>query len=397
MFNVLKDEVIELFAEISYDNSAKSFSIKPSILLKDKSIFLDVFYINETDLNVFYENNSFNKQIFNLIVYFIEDKMRYSYCDEKIKLVSSILVNTPQKFTYTNFNIIDGNVIDVIEIHSQMNLFLSDLSQLDISLKLFIEDLKVEELFLSINIENSNVFATETDFKQYILDITLNNLIILFKYDDFLCNTLIANFKDNTHIYFENFYLKDGNLITTNTYQMLADNKNILNSQSSIFVKAENNDTFIKLIVTYFYKNNKSIALYKMIKSDFEYISKLSIENAIYNFLARKLNAFFPNFLDVTLIFDFTGFDFPSDNNNDTSILSFNKDIKNNEYFKKAFGEGLRQIRISRGETQEEFGEILSYSTSMIKKIELGKKSPSFDSLIHILHTLGIDINYFFS
>lgn len=228
MFNVLKDEVIELFAEISYDNSSKSFSIKPSILLEDKSIFLDVFYINETDLNDFYENNSFNKQMFNLIVYFIEDKMRYSYCDEKIKLVSSILENVPQKFAYTNFNIIDGNVIDVIEIHSQMNLFLSDLSQLDISLKLFIEDLKVEELFLSINIENSDIFATETDFKQYILDITLNNLILLFKYDDFLCNTLIANFKDNTHIYFENFYLKDGNLITTNTYQMLADNKNIL-------------------------------------------------------------------------------------------------------------------------------------------------------------------------
>lgn len=406
MFNVLADEVIELFTEVSYDNSVNQFSIKSSILLKDKSILLDVLYINKTDFNNFnenysfennsFENCSFNDQIFNFIIYVIEDSMKYFYCEKKIKLVCAILSNTTQRYVHTNFDIIDEDLVDVLEIHSQISLFLLNLTQLNISLRLFIEGLKVEELLSTITIENSDIFATETDLKQYVLDITLNNLLINFKYTDYLCKTLSVKFKENTHIYFENFYFNNSNLVTTNGYQILTDNKNMLNSKSNILVKAENNDNFIKLIVSYFYKNNKSTALYKMFKSNFEYNSMISLENSIYNFLSQKLKDFFPNFSDVSLVFDFTGFDFPSHNNvNNTLTISFNKNIKNKDYFKKTFGEGMRQIRLNRGETREEFGEILSYSTSMVKQLELGKKSPSFDSLIHIVQTLGVDINFF--
>lgn len=392
MFNVLTDEVFELLAELSYDNSVNLFSIKPSIILKNKSISLNVLYINKADFNNFDENNSFNKQILNFIFDILEDTMKYFYCEKKIRLLCTILSNAPQNYVYTNFDIIDDNLIDVLEIHSQLSLFLFNLAQLNILLRLFIEGLKVEELSFNITLKDTDIFTTETEFKQYILDITLNNLLILFKYDEILCNTLTAKFKDNTHIYFENFYFNNTNLITTNTYKLLTDNSSVLNSKSSILVKAENKDNFIKLIVISFYKNKKSTSIYKMFKSDFEYNSIISLENSIYNFLSRKLKAFYPDFLDTNLFFYFTGFNFTTENNISNNLTtSFNKNIIQKEYSKKTFGEDLRQIRLSRGETQEEFGEILSYSTSMVKQLELGKKSPSFDSLIHIIQTLGID------
>ena len=55
-------------------------------------------------------------------------------------------------------------------------------------------------------------------------------------------------------------------------------------------------------------------------------------------------------------------------------------------------GEAIRAKRQERGFTQEKLAERAELSTVFISRVECGKESPSFDSLIKIARALSVKI-----
>lgn len=64
---------------------------------------------------------------------------------------------------------------------------------------------------------------------------------------------------------------------------------------------------------------------------------------------------------------------------------------------KKILGKQLKQIRISRGISQEKLSEMIFISPRQMSIIETGNSYPSLDTFIKIAEKLEFDINEFFS
>lgn len=61
---------------------------------------------------------------------------------------------------------------------------------------------------------------------------------------------------------------------------------------------------------------------------------------------------------------------------------------------KKTIGQRFKEMRLSKGYTQEEFGKLLGYSQSFIAEIERGNLKPSRNILIALKSNLDININW---
>ncbi len=59
---------------------------------------------------------------------------------------------------------------------------------------------------------------------------------------------------------------------------------------------------------------------------------------------------------------------------------------------RKKFGERLRQIRLSRRMTQEQFAETLDISVDFLSLVERGRNAPSFETLDRIAKRLKMPI-----
>lgn len=64
---------------------------------------------------------------------------------------------------------------------------------------------------------------------------------------------------------------------------------------------------------------------------------------------------------------------------------------------KKILGKQLKQLRISRGISQEKLSELVFLSPRQMSIIETGNSYPSLDTFIRIAEVLQIDINEFFN
>lgn len=64
---------------------------------------------------------------------------------------------------------------------------------------------------------------------------------------------------------------------------------------------------------------------------------------------------------------------------------------------KKILGKQLKQIRISRGISQEKLSELVFLSPRQMSIIETGNSYPSLDTFIRIAEVLEFDINEFFN
>lgn len=64
---------------------------------------------------------------------------------------------------------------------------------------------------------------------------------------------------------------------------------------------------------------------------------------------------------------------------------------------KKIIGKKIRQIRIEKGFSQEEFSEKIDISPRHMCTIENGKSLPSIETFVKISKILDIDINEFFN
>ena len=62
----------------------------------------------------------------------------------------------------------------------------------------------------------------------------------------------------------------------------------------------------------------------------------------------------------------------------------------------KVIGNNIKNIRKSKGFTQESFAEKLGKSINYISLIELGKSGMSIPALIESCNTLQVDMNYIF-
>ena len=58
------------------------------------------------------------------------------------------------------------------------------------------------------------------------------------------------------------------------------------------------------------------------------------------------------------------------------------------------FGENLKQLRKSRGMTQEELGAKVGLSKAVVSKYENGMGYPSFDVLVRIAQYFGVTTDY---
>jgi len=56
------------------------------------------------------------------------------------------------------------------------------------------------------------------------------------------------------------------------------------------------------------------------------------------------------------------------------------------------FGERIRQLRTSKGLTQEELAEAVGVSTDFISLIERGERAPSFENLERLAEALGVNV-----
>jgi transcriptional regulator with XRE-family HTH domain len=61
------------------------------------------------------------------------------------------------------------------------------------------------------------------------------------------------------------------------------------------------------------------------------------------------------------------------------------------------FGEKIRSIREKKGMTMKDVGEKAGVTESLISQIERNKVSPAIDTLMAIVETLDIDLEYLFS
>ncbi len=59
---------------------------------------------------------------------------------------------------------------------------------------------------------------------------------------------------------------------------------------------------------------------------------------------------------------------------------------------RKQFGQRLRQIRLSRRKTQEQFAEMLDISVDFLSLIERGRNAPSFETLGKIAKRLRVSV-----
>jgi transcriptional regulator, XRE family len=64
---------------------------------------------------------------------------------------------------------------------------------------------------------------------------------------------------------------------------------------------------------------------------------------------------------------------------------------------KKILGKQLKQLRISRGISQEKLSELVFLSPRQMSIIETGNSYPSLDTFIRIAEVLQFDINEFFN
>ncbi|MEK7995832.1 MAG: helix-turn-helix transcriptional regulator [Planctomycetota bacterium] len=64
---------------------------------------------------------------------------------------------------------------------------------------------------------------------------------------------------------------------------------------------------------------------------------------------------------------------------------------------RRQFGERLRQIRLERALTQEQFAELVGISVDFLSLIERGINAPSFDSLEQIAGRLGVPVAFLFT
>lgn len=64
---------------------------------------------------------------------------------------------------------------------------------------------------------------------------------------------------------------------------------------------------------------------------------------------------------------------------------------------KKILGKQLKQIRISRGMSQEKLSELVFLSPRQMSILETGNSYPSLDTFIRIAEVLQFDINEFFN
>lgn len=68
----------------------------------------------------------------------------------------------------------------------------------------------------------------------------------------------------------------------------------------------------------------------------------------------------------------------------------------NTKTLKKKFGLRVRSIRVSRKLTQEELAEEAGLSPEYVSRIERGKASPSFETIISIASALGVELSTLF-
>jgi transcriptional regulator with XRE-family HTH domain len=64
---------------------------------------------------------------------------------------------------------------------------------------------------------------------------------------------------------------------------------------------------------------------------------------------------------------------------------------------RKKFGERLRQIRLSRRLTQEQFAEVLNISVDFLSLMERGRNAPSFETLDRISKRLRMPVAELFT
>ena len=64
---------------------------------------------------------------------------------------------------------------------------------------------------------------------------------------------------------------------------------------------------------------------------------------------------------------------------------------------RRRFGENIRQLRLSRGLTQEGLAEKSELSVDAVRRIEWGTISPSLDTLSKLSHGLDISLRTLFS
>lgn len=64
---------------------------------------------------------------------------------------------------------------------------------------------------------------------------------------------------------------------------------------------------------------------------------------------------------------------------------------------KKLLGERIREIRKSKGFTQEQLAEMVGVEPRHISRVEGGYNSPSIERLAKIADALGVPINEFFN
>ena len=64
---------------------------------------------------------------------------------------------------------------------------------------------------------------------------------------------------------------------------------------------------------------------------------------------------------------------------------------------RKKFGQRLREIRLSRRMTQEEFAEAINMSVDFLSLIERGRNAPSFETLERMARRLRISVAELFT
>jgi transcriptional regulator with XRE-family HTH domain len=64
---------------------------------------------------------------------------------------------------------------------------------------------------------------------------------------------------------------------------------------------------------------------------------------------------------------------------------------------RKQFGQRLRQIRIERRQTQEQFAELLGISVDFLSLIERGINAPSFETLEMMARKLRVSVAALFT
>lgn len=57
-------------------------------------------------------------------------------------------------------------------------------------------------------------------------------------------------------------------------------------------------------------------------------------------------------------------------------------------------GERLREIRIKRGFTQEQLGEIIGVTKGTISLYESGQRTPKTENIVELIYALGVSADY---